>query len=255
MNFTDILTWVILLIFVYLIYLWFFAGDGTTTLSRLHDATQPLSISPTNIPSNPTSNFTFSICYYVDDWNYRFGDKKVIFERLNGENCKSKSLASEPCAAPRIEFDPTVNDIVISLATFQNPDSATSDSTNSAVSPSMTETLRIENVPLQKWTSLIMTVHKRAMDVYLDGKLVKTKILDNVPNMNNTTSLTLTPGGGFSGSTANFLYHPVSLNPREAYNLYKEGCGSTSWLGSVFDRYRLKLSFLKDNQVVNSFQI
>ena len=93
------------------------------------------------------------------------------------------------------------------------------------------------------------------MDVYLDGKLVNTKILENVPNMNNTQSLSLTPRGGFSGSTANFLYHSKSLNPREAYNLYKEGCGSSSWLGGLFNRYRLKLAFLRDNQELNSFEI
>ena len=87
MNFTDILTWVILLIFVYLIYLWFFGGNSSSTLSRLHDATQSLSINPSEIPATPTSNFSFSICYYLDDWNYKFGEPKVIFDRQTSDTC------------------------------------------------------------------------------------------------------------------------------------------------------------------------
>ena len=80
----------------------------------------------------------------------------------------------------------------------------------------------------------------------IDGKLINTKILTNSPNIGSTHSLTLTPRGGFSGSITNFSYYTTSLNPREAYNKYKEGCGSTSWLGGLFNRYRLKLAFLKD---------
>ena len=78
------------------------------------------------------------------------------------------------------------------------------------------DVLIIENVPLQKWTSLIISVAGRAMDVYLDGKLINTKILTNSPNIGSTTSLTLTPRGGFSGSITNFSYYTTSLNPREA---------------------------------------
>jgi len=252
MNFTDILTWVILLIFVYLIYLWFFGGNSSSTLSRLHDATQSLSINPSEIPATPSSNFSFSICYYLDDWNYKFGEKKVIFDRQTSDICGTnddKDKQQTFCSSPKIEFDATVNDIIITLATFPQ------DATNEGSPQATPETLVINNVPLQKWTSLILTVHGRAMDVYLDGKLVNTLILTHPPKMNSTHSLTLTPDGGFSGSTANFLYHPKSLNPRDAYNLYKEGCGSTSWLGSLFNRYRLKLAFLRDNQEINSFEI
>ena len=93
------------------------------------------------------------------------------------------------------------------------------------------------------------------MDVYLDGKLIQTKLLSNTPKMGHTTSLSLTPDGGFSGSTADFSYYEHSLNPREAYDKYKEGCGNSSWLGGLFNRYRLKMAFLKDNKEMNSFEI
>lgn len=237
MKFTDILTWIVLFIFVYLIYVWFFGSSATSTLSRLHDATQELDIDPKLLPTTTTANFSLSICFYVDDWNYRFGQSKTIFTRTTSSNLES----------PQVSFDPTENNINISLATY----SLTAN--NPTAAP--VETMTIENVPLQKWTSFILTLNGRALDIYLDGKLVNTKILQNVPKMSDTTGLKLTPGGGFSGSTANFVYYAKSLNPRDAYNIYKEGCGSSNWLGDLFNRYRIKLAFVKDNKEINSFQI
>ena len=237
MKFTDILTWIIIVIFVYLIYLWFFGSSDKSKLSTMHDATTKLVIDPNTIPTSTTSNFSFSICIYVDDWNYNFSKEKPIFTRTVGKDT----------VCPKVEFDAFQNNITISLAVY--------DTTGSSGSKFITETVTIENVPLQKWTNLLLTVNGRALDIYLDGKLVSTKILHNSPSNEKTKSIVLTPNGGFSGSTANFVYYNKSINPREAYNIYKEGCGSTSWLGDIFNRYKLKLSFLKDNQIVNSFTV
>ena len=85
------------------------------------------------------------------------------------------------------------------------------------------------------------------------SKLVKTKILANVPKATRS-NIYLTPGGGFGGSTANFLYINRSLNPREVYDVYKEGCGGQAWFTDLFNRYRIKLAFLKDNvEIILSF--
>ena len=114
--------------------------------------------------------------------------------------------------------------------------------------------LILTNVPLQRWTSLIMVVNGRALDAYIDGKLWKTKILNSIPKPIRS-NIYLTSGGGFSGSTANFLYINRALNPREVYDIYKEGCGGQAWFTDLFNRYRIKLAFLKDNVEVNTFMI
>ena len=36
----------------------------------------------TSSSSGNTSNFTYSIWFYIDDWNYRYGEPKVIFGRM-----------------------------------------------------------------------------------------------------------------------------------------------------------------------------
>ena len=64
----------------------------------------------------------------------------------------------------------------------------------------------------------------------------------------------LTPDGGFSGETSKFRYISRTISPREAYAIYREGPGS-NWLSDLLNQYKLKFSFLKDNEEINSFEI
>jgi hypothetical protein len=47
----------------------------------------------------------------------------------------------------------------------------------------------IEDVPLQRWTNLIISLDNRALDLYLDGKLVRTCVLPGVPKMNPASNI------------------------------------------------------------------
>jgi len=42
--------------------------------------------------------------------------------------------------------------------------------------------------------------------------------------------------------------------PQQAYNIYKSGYGGSA-VGSIFNKYRLKFSFMEDNQEQASFEI
>ena len=99
-----------------------------------------------------------------------------------------------------------------------------------------------------------MTTQGRTLDVYIDGKLVKTCMLGGVAKMDPTAPLQLCPEGGFSGFTSKLRYYARSVNPREAYEIYREGF-SDSWGGELVNRYKVKLSFFKDNNEVNSFSL
>ena len=57
-----------------------------------------------------------------------------------------------------------------------------------------------------------------------------------------------------SGETSKFRYIARSINPREAYEIYREGPGG-NWLTDLLSQYKLKFSFLKNNEEVNSFEI
>ena len=113
---------------------------------------------------------------------------------------------------------------------------------------------KINNFPLQRWVSLVVSLNNRTLDLYLNGKLVRTCILPATAVIDSTASVVLTPDGGFKGWTSNTQYFSKALNPHEVFNIYSIGpkCGGRL---SLFDRYKLKLTYLVNNQESGSVTI
>ena len=99
----------------------------------------------------------------------------------------------------------------------------------------------INNIPIQKWVNLLVSVYNRTMDLYLDGKLVRTCLLPGVPQISNT-DVQITPAGGFNGWTSKFQYFSNATDPQTAWNIYEKGYGG-SWLSGLFSNYQIQLSF------------
>uniref|UniRef100_A0A6C0C447 LamG-like jellyroll fold domain-containing protein n=1 Tax=viral metagenome TaxID=1070528 RepID=A0A6C0C447_9ZZZZ len=231
MDAHKIIIGVVIVVLIYLLYLYFF-GSNSTVLVGVHETSQEIRIDQGSLAPGSTQNFTYSIWVYVSNWNA--GNEKIIFQR--------------PCGSgfcPKMAFDPNMNNVTVTLATYPSGSGAPT-----------TAQCSIENVPLQTWTNLIMTLNGNALDCYLDGKLVRTCLMPGVPNVSNAGTLVLTPNNqSFQGYTGNFQYFKRAVNPREAYSIYKEGYGGSNWLSNMFNKYRIKLAFMKDNQEVNSLEI
>ena len=129
------------------------------------------------------------------------------------------------------------------------PSAGASDATTANIMP-----CTIENVPIQKWTNIVISLYGSTLDTYLNGKLVRTCVLPGVPKVDNNADIFVTPGGGFSGWTTSFKYWSDASNPQEVYNIYKAGFGG-SILGNLFNKYRLKFAVVKDNKEVGGFAI
>ena len=80
-------------------------------------------------------------------------------------------------------------------------------------------------IPLQKWTNLIITIKSTIMEIYINGKLVKScPLTKNINNQTYSSGIfTITPNGyGFNGSTRNFNYWEKCLTSSEISNLAKK---------------------------------
>jgi hypothetical protein len=73
--------------------------------------------------------------------------------------------------------------------------------------------------------------------------------------MNSGVPLTVTPNGGFEGYASNLSYYSRAVNPREAYEIYREGPPGSSFLGGLINKYRLRIEFLKGDKVVNELDL
>jgi len=113
---------------------------------------------------------------------------------------------------------------------------------------------RIQNIPIQKWTNLIVTLNNRSLDSYINGKLIKTCVLPSPAYVDDTANIYLTPLSGFSGYTSRFNYWNDTVNPQQAWNIYKSGPGGNLF-SNFLNQYKLQLNFLKGNSVEASVTI
>jgi hypothetical protein len=208
-------------------------------LSGLEDATKKVIVDKDDLDSDDdssVSNFTYSIWFNITNWNYRYGQPKIIFGRVNRRK--------QPC--PSVVLNPIQNNLTISLACYPAPQDATQNV------KSVIHKCEVVNIPIQKWVNLIMSVYGKSMDIYIDGKLVKTCILPGTAQVNKASDVYITPLGGFSGNTAKLQYWDKSTNPQQAWNIYKQGWGGGL---SIFDKYKVVVSFYEDDEKQDDFTI
>ena len=242
MEVKNILLIVIIIVLLYLVI--GYIKKDVSTLSGLTSGQTMQKIEATSLASSSssgsTSNFSYSIWFFIDDWNYRYGEPKVIFGRMTtGQSDK------EPC--PSVVLGPVQNNIIVSLAVYPGLDEQPEDGTYFIV-----HNCAIANVPIQRWTNLFISVYGRALDIYLDGKLVRTCVLPGVAKIDANAPVYVTPMGGFSGWTAKFQYYPDSLNPQQAWNIYSQGY--SNWL-SMFNSYQLQIALVENGTTQSSITI
>ena len=243
MDWTRIVYVLIAFVLIYYLLSWFLETSVKLTGVRSGKTMEEIEASKT---LTKKSNFAYSIWFNIADWSGvgEYGRKKTLFQ-------KGSTVATEPMSSNghsngvliNTYFKEYENNLMIQLAYKDEGQNL------------VYHTCEIFNVPLQKWVNIIISLNTKVIDVYMNGKLVKTCIMPKPPALGTTLEkVFLTPNNGFSGETANFRFFPDSLNPQEAWNVYKSGYGS-GFLSALLNKYKLKVAFLKDNVEHNSFII
>lgn len=249
MNIGTIFLIIVIIVLLYIVFRYIMSDINT--LSGLLSGTAMTTIPYTSLAQssdgNNSSNFAYSIWFYVNDWNYRYGEPKVVFGRMSNQSSSTggTSISSimnlGPC--PAVVFGPISNNIDVAMTVY--PGVETMTDSISISSTSATHNCAIPNVPIQKWVNLLISVYGRTLDVYLDGKLVKTCVLPGVAKINDSADVYITPGGGFSGWTSKFQYYPNAIDPQTAWNIYQQGYGA-SMLNNIFGKYQIKVSVVEN---------
>jgi hypothetical protein len=152
----------------------------------------------------------------------------------------------DPC--PAVVLGAVENNLDISLGCYPGVDQEPTTPGGTTV----VHTCSVSNVPIQKWVNLVVSVYGRSMDIYIDGKLVRTCLLPGVASVNNSANVYVTPSGGFEGWTSKFQYYPNSINPQEAWNIYTKGYSSMS---SMFSSYQVQLALVENGKTQSSITI
>ncbi len=243
---------VLILMFVRYVFI-----DPYTLQQNIQDGKTMSTIEASSLATNgtnvPSTNFAYSIWFYVNDWNYRYGDSKVIFGRMGATTSgKNKGSipgvnGSDPC--PTVVLGPNTNNLSVSLGCYPGVGKKPKRGSTTIV-----ETCTVANVPIQKWVHLVVSVHGRAMDLYIDGKLVRTCLLQGIASVNNNQPVYVTPAGGFNGWTSKLQYYPAPLNPQEVWNIYTRGYSNWS-LSGMFNTYQVQVSLVENGTTKGSITV
>ena len=254
MNPLNIVITVIVVVLLFMLLHYLFTDPYT--LQNTQDGTTASTISASSLATNGTnvasSNFAYSVWFYVNDWNYRYGEPKVIFGRMGGTTTDASvgSISGinglDPC--PAVVLGAVENNISVSIGCYPG----SNEEPTTAGGNTVVHTCSVANVPIQKWVNLVMSVYGRTLDLYIDGKLVRTCLLPGVAAVNNNSNIYVTPSGGFNGWTAKLQYYANSLNPQEVWNIYTQGYSSWS---SMFNAYQLQVSLLENGTTQSSVTI
>lgn len=156
--------------------------------------------------------YTFSFWMFIDGkrWDYRFGEWKHIFHRgtapetdgdMGGENVKITKLINQ---LPGFWISPKENKLNCVITTRTNE-----------------ERLTIDDIPINKWMNIVVTIDNTSVSLYKDGLLHRTIILMDRIN-SSKDAVYVNYFGGFAGKMAYLQFFNRVLTPTDIMKLYQE---------------------------------
>jgi hypothetical protein len=221
MNSKLVLAVIVILLLLYVI----FKALTTTysTLGAMQKWGNKTILQGSNLPSSFKANSAISIWFYIKKW-------------VNGTNVvQFYSDLAMGAAIFRVLFKNNTNTIQIFPKGVSDPDM----------------NCEIAEFPLQKWVNLIISFNGSAMDVYVDGKLVKSCVVSTGSELAKTQTIVLgdTPTNPTDdvGFITNVKLKAAPIAPQEAWDIYSQGFGGSPW-SDLLNKYKVKMSFIVDNQ-------
>jgi len=246
MNLLTIFVFVLIIVLIYMVYK--LMTKSTTTVSGFSDATRAL-----NVPCDKfgvSANYGYSVWVYIDAWQNTVDspDNSKIYKKNILTRCGS-STANPSFPVFNLYLDNEQNNLNLLVN-------------------GTTKACKIQNVQLQKWINITMSIYGNTVDMYLDGKLVRTCILTSTPAATTTSDTlyvggvydssnkpcTATDGGDLNGYISNVVYKNDYFTPEEAWSIYSDGY-SGNGLFDFIHRYKLNFSLIKDNQTLGQVSV
>lgn len=257
---TDSQSLFVLGFFVILFFLLiaFFYYNATKEYTTLIDEIQPLfnnyerEISSDMIPIPQGLKVSYIMWLYFENnsensnWFSNFSDNKYILSKSNG---------------PNIMYNPYSNilKVGIKLKDIREPISM---SPSSSVHQSSSGTkidfkekvqeIEVTNIPLQKWTQVVVTIDNRFVDIYVDAVLVKSAKLDNVPMLNHVDITLGKPKHNPNIYMAKLQYKPDLISLSEINGLYFRDKGSFAINDKIKNKVLFDTKKIKDDSYKES---
>jgi hypothetical protein len=221
MNFTFIILGIILVIVLWVLYKTLMKPTSVIT-AQSHLQSQPASVALSKLTNGNSVNYYYCIWIYVNNLNAPPINPK-------GQTFNSSQLSGSAKTLPNNIFYlmDSNNNMYLSLDVNVDGSLSTNLQLGAAGNNKLVEYQISPNFPLQRWEYVVISVNQTYLDLYLDGKLIKSASLPNIPtiptvNGNTPTSVYFGDGDIY---IAGFQRISNSMDPQTAWNNYMKGSG------------------------------
>jgi hypothetical protein len=226
MNTAVIILGVLVVVITYLV---FFVFTGSQSLTAKVDlGTQQAAISASSISDPGSVRYSFETWVYV----YQFDGtgNKYLFSRAGASTGKNIGL----------KFDANSPTLNLEYTTIGANNAKTASSLNIS-----------NNFPIQTWTHVIVSIDNNYIDVYLNGKLVKSvQAMLEAPS--RTSDIVYDTPKAY---LAKFVRNTYPVDPQTAWDHYSAGNGMSSMTSSLMGNYGATVVFNKDSAEYSKLQL
>lgn len=252
MDVKNILVGVVFILVLYVIYIYLIKKKYSSLIP-----TQQVKTSINVDVSGNNSSNAYSMWLYITEWDTS-GVKHVMTRFSNSGDNSSLQYS------PTVYLGQNSNTLNIVYQLDENSSSLSYDK------------ITISDFPIQSWTNLIISTNTKTVDVYINGKLVRSHILkippnnpkgklylgklnkkvSNYPDSQNSTIETENKTiDSYSGYISTVNYFDSPLTPSDAWSIYTKGYDDGGLDSNVLGKYKIKMSILDNNRELNSLEI
>jgi len=246
---TTIVVVILLVIALYYLYNFLYGTSGITKADIFNGPklamrqNKPATVTlPDALPAlYEGGEYSVSFWMYINDYSYQRGHNKHVL------TLGPSGTAATNFDTLRVYLGPNTSSLAVRIHTGTSDnnllrsgnDTIFSDLSTGAASGPF-PTCDLVSVDLQRWVNITIVINGRSSDVYMDGKLARSCILDSFFRVDPSGyQLTLLDKGGFGGYVSNTSAFGYALNPEQVYRMYMAGPGPQydllGWLKSLFD--------------------
>lgn len=254
---------VFIFIVVYYAYRIFAPATSYYLIDAPHSAKTAKNFTPASFPDLKLGfSYTISYWMYIDDWAYNAGiPKPILFRASTTGKDGAPTKESTANASPLVYLYPNENKLAVRVSTQTagnktdiTPYSATAGTNYDAKTGYFVEThvCDVPNIPLQAWVNITIVVNVNTVDVYMNGKLVRSCQLAGMVVSNPADSLFVAPFGGFGGYISRLQVMNYAATADSIYNIYLGGPATASLLGNLFTLDKVQVFFTNPAGVQSS---
>ena len=167
--------------------------DGSKTIIRSNNEDQGI-------------EFTWSVWVFIEDIAAGAGKYRHVFHKGDSPVKAGEDGIIYPNNCPGLYLAPNTNNMYVIMSTYND----------------YKEEVMVPGIPLQKWVNIIIRVKNKTMDIYVNGVITQSILLNGVPKQ-NFGDVWMCSNGGFDGYVSNLWYYAEAIGVSKIAEINRKG--------------------------------